>query len=406
MNTKSIPSGGAHCKACSDDHLKVRFLLLVTIGACCLCSCVSRDSPGFYANNAPDSALLKELRTLTKEKGLVAAKSYLVPKLEERDGSKGLLLRRVEKTTADAAYTWTDSLAALPSEKRSRIGIAVVPGTKAAHPHGRDRTRETLRAAAERSREMGFSTWFVATEARGSVEENAERIDSQMQEVFSKSDQVILVMLSKGAHDVIRYLRDDCVQLPAAQRKKLRLVLSLAGTVQGSVVADWMAHSPRPFAASMRRWLRVSGQAEAVEMLDSISKSPWEGGFAADLSRLFPRLTWVSIAMVPDGADGRITARLWAPAVRRQIERTAPYYSPNDGLVESAASVLPDSATLPEWVVVGYGSHSMPNGKYPNGERIAPQTTRPGREKLQPESGGEIMSAYLRALPASLLDGF
>jgi hypothetical protein len=45
----------------------------------------------------------------------------------------------------------------------------------------------------------------------------------------------------------------------------------------------------------------------------------------------------------------------------------------------------------------------MPNGTYRDGTRIAPQTTRPGREKLRPESGAEIMSAYLRALPESLL---
>jgi hypothetical protein len=45
----------------------------------------------------------------------------------------------------------------------------------------------------------------------------------------------------------------------------------------------------------------------------------------------------------------------------------------------------------------------MPNGTYLGGGRIAPRTTRPGREKLKPESGGEIMSAYLRAMPKTLL---
>jgi hypothetical protein len=224
-----------------------------------------------------------------------------------------------------------------------------------------------------------------------------------MEEVFEASDAVVLVMLSKGAHDVIRYLREDGVKLPPEQRAKLVVVLSLAGTVQGSVVADWMAHSPRPLAGATRRWLRLSGQEAAIAMLEAVARSPWEGEGASLVESRFPGLTWISIAMVPDGEDGRITEHLWAPMVRKRIEATSSYFSPSDGFVESAASVLPDHIDLPEWVVFGYGSHAMPNGRYRDGGRIAPQTTRPGKEKLKPESGGEIMSAYLRALPQELL---
>ena len=45
----------------------------------------------------------------------------------------------------------------------------------------------------------------------------------------------------------------------------------------------------------------------------------------------------------------------------------------------------------------------MPNGSYRDGSRIAPETTVPGKEKLKPETGAEVISAYLRALPRSLL---
>jgi hypothetical protein len=64
---------------------------------------------------------------------------------------------------------------------------------------------------------------------------------------------------------------------------------------------------------------------------------------------------------------------------------------------------LPDEVKLTEWIVRAYGSHSMPNGTYPDGSRVAPRTTNPDDEELKPESGGEVMSAYLRALPQSLL---
>jgi hypothetical protein len=366
-------------------------------------ACVPTGAPLGYVSGAPDSALLREVREVTRREGLVAARERLVEGLAEHDASRGDLGRRVAETTRDPSLALPDSFAAMPALRRARTAIAIVPGTRAGNPNAGDRTRECLRGAAEASRELGFSTWFIETEARGSMEENAALIAGRLAEVFESSDQVALVMLSKGAHDVIRYLREEGARLPFAQRKKLAVVLSLAGTVQGSVVADWMAHSPRPLPVATREWLRLSRQEGAVAMLEEVARSPWEGETAERLGVTFPNLKWVSIAMVPDGGDGRIADRLWSPWLRRRVERTMPHYSPCDGLVESAASVLPDSVRVPQWVVVGYGSHAMPNGSYAEGGRIAPMTTRPGREKLRPESGGEIMSAYLRALPQSLL---
>lgn len=373
------------------------------LALCGMTACTYHGGAPGYTGLEPGSALLARVRETTRREGLADAKAELVAGLKREDQSRGRLEDRVIRTTADPERVFPDALASLSPEKRARTAIVIVPGTRAGNPRTKDRTRECLRGAADAAREMGFATWFIETEPRGTVEENARFISGQMREAFAGSDSVILVMLSKGAHDVIRYLREDGVDLPAGDRAKLAVVLSLAGTVQGSVVADWMAHSPRPVPAFTRQWLRLSGQEEAIAMLEDISRSPWENGAASLIGSRFPRATWVSIAMVPDGADGRITERLWSPRVRGRVERTAPAYSPSDGLVESAASVLPDDVSMPEWIVTGYGSHAMPNGTYRDGTRIAPRTTRPGRERLRPESGAEIMSAYLRALPTSLL---
>lgn len=376
---------------------------LLCAAALLLAGCAATGAGDGFAGTKPRSDLIESVRSTTRAEGLATAKRALLAGLAAEDDSGGDLQRRVVRTTADADLVLPDSLAALPAARRARVALAIVPGTKAANPNGKDRTRECLRGAAEVSAAMGFATHFIETEARGAVEENAALVAARMREVFARSDRVILVMLSKGAHDVIRYLQEDGIDLPPADRAKLSVVLSLAGTVQGSVVADWMAHSPRPLALATRRWLRLSGQDAAIDMLESVARSPWDERTAWLLPGRFPQLTWISIAMAPDGEDGRITEHLWAPMVRSRIERTMPYYSPSDGLVESAASVLPDAVEVPEWVVIGSGSHAMPNGAYLGGGRIAPRTTRPGKEKLRPESGGEIMSAYLRALPQSLL---
>jgi hypothetical protein len=384
-------------KACS---------LLALVGplvlAACLAGCVSlkKDSA---RDVSPAGQLLGEVREITDREGLPAAKSYLVTSLTKLDGSGGSLERRIILTTADSTLILPDSLAAMPYSKRQKTSLVIIPGTRAGNQHGRDHTRECLGGAAEQSRAMGFATHFLRTEARGTIEENADLIAVQMSKIFAESDNVIILMLSKGAHDVIHYLQEGGAGLSLALRRKLVAVISLAGTVQGSVVADWLVTSPRPVAGLTRTWLRISGQDDAIGMLRSIGESPWRQELAGKVAGLYPRLTWVSIAMVPDGPDGRIGERLWSPFLRKRVEKCAPFYSPSDGLVESAASVLPETVGLPEWIVVAFGSHAMPNGCYRDGSRIAPLTTKSGREKLAPETGGEVISAYLRALPQSLI---
>lgn len=378
------------------------FAFLLSAGLAGLAGCAGVPSEASRTTEAA-SALLGEVREITSREGLPEAKSHLVARLAERDDSDGALERRVIRTTADPDLVLPDSLAALPYSRRQRTALAIIPGTRAGNQNGRDHTRECLAGAAAQSLEMGFATHFLQTEARGTIAQNAGLVARQMRGIFEESDAVMILMLSKGAHDVIHYLQRGGADLPAAHRRKLVAVISLAGTLQGSVVADWIVTSERPLAASTRAWLTLSGQADAIEMLHSIAESPWEEGAASRMALLYPHLTWVSIAMVPDGSDGRIRERLWSPFLRRRVEKTAVAYSPTDGLVESGASVLPETVPLPEWIVTAYGSHAMPNGTYRDGSRIAPQTTDPAREKLKPETGGEVISAYLRALPQSLL---
>jgi len=369
-------------------------------------ACATTQEAAKLAEAVPqeEGELLREVRNLTAERGLLAARERVLEGIRERDESRGSLEARVLRTTRDPGLVLPDSLAALPPERRARVALVVVPGTRAGTGLNSQRTQRTLLSAAETAREMGFESHFAEIEARGTVEANARRVAESIRPVFEEADEILLLMLSKGAHDVIHYLQSEAAELPAAQRAKLVAVLSLAGTVQGSVVADWFVQSSDPLAATTRTWLRLSRQDDSIAMLQTVARSPWTGSGAAELRRRFPNLTWVSLTMVPDGPDGEITERLWAPELRRRVARSSPRYSPTDGLVESAATLLPEGAQVPQWTVAALGSHSVPNGTYLDGSRVAPFTTTPGKEKLRAESGGEIMSAYLRALPRSLLD--
>jgi hypothetical protein len=372
---------------------------------CCAALSLTGCGSARYGEQAATdaSALLKVARAVTHAEGLPAARELVVARLRAEDDSRGELERRVLRTTRDPDLVLPDSLAALSPKARQRLALVIVPGTKSGFGAKSNLTRDCLFAAAEKSREMGFDTHFIQTLPRGTVEDNARLLADQIRPVFESADQVALVMLSKGAHDVIHYLQEHAARLAPDSRAKLTAVLSLAGTLQGSVVADWFAHSPDLKAISTRAWLCVTGQANGVRMLQTVAHTPWRPATAGKMGELFPNLTWVSVAMVPDGPDGTISERLWAPKIRNRIQKTSPYYSPTDGLVETAAAVLPDQVTVSEWIVLALGSHALPNGHYLDGSRIAPLTTAPGEEDLRAESGGEVMSAYLRALPRSLL---
>jgi hypothetical protein len=369
-----------------------------------LTSC-SSYSPDRYdsAEIIQSSALLKEARLVTRDRGLLAARELVEGGLARTDESGGEMERRIVRTTGDATLVLPDSLAALPEAKRKRIAIVIVPGTQVVSGKS-SATRDVLRNASGMVKEMGFSTYFIDTPPRGGVSENAVQVAAQIAPIFATVDHVVLIMLSKGAHDVISYLQDHAMELPPAHRRKIDLVISLVGTVQGSVVADYFANGNRPIPVATRMSLALQGQRNQIRMLETIAASPWRAGDASRMREAFPDLTWLSLAMIPDGKNGRITERLWSPFVRWCIYQNSPYYSPADGLVETAASVLPDEVDFPEWIVPAYGSHAMANGHYADGTPVAPKTRNPGDESLNPESGGEVMSAYLRALPTSLLN--
>lgn len=233
--------------------------------------------------------------------------------------------------------------------------------------------------------------------------ENADEVAAAVRPIYESVDHVLLVMLSKGAHDLIYYLQEHALDLPREQREKIRSVLSLVGTVQGSVVADYFGNAPRVIPGLIRTSLHLRGRGSHVEMLRTVAATPWRSEDATRMGASFPNLTWVSVVALPDGEDGTISARLWSPFLRGLIRRQSPYFSPADGLVESAGAVLPDEVALREWVVYAYASHSLPNGRYRDGTPVAPATADPEGEELNQESGAEVMSAYLRALPRSLL---
>ncbi len=376
--------------------------LVVTMTGCAGGYRHVRVLPPPAATTGADS-FVEEVRQLSAKEGLPAAREFLVKELAEKDDSDGRMESRLMRTCRDVDYVYPDSLVALPEAERARIGIAMIPGMKAKGGLKPSKPVQALEAAARETKRLGFQATLIPAVSRGRVDKNAAAMSAALAEVFAESDQVFLLAKSKGAHDLVYYLRHQGAELPAEERAKLRGICILAGTVQGSFVADWFAHHRAPWAAGSRVMLTLTGRGKQVDMVETVANSPWKDVPADFPLAQFPNLTFINLVVLPDGEDGRPTGTVWSAFMGKQLQKTAGWESPNDSLVESAAEVLPEFIDAPQWIVRTSGSHAFPKGTFLDGSKVCPNTLPLEDGTLNPECGAEIMNAFLRALPSSLL---
>lgn len=346
--------------------------------------------------------LVDQARQLSAEKGLVAARDFLTDELARRDDSRGQMEVRFRRASTDPDQVYADALAAQPEAVRGSIGFAFIPGMRAKAGNEESKPVAALRHAATACERRGFQARLIPAVGRGDVDKNAAAMAGSLREVFEENDHVFLVAKSKGAHDLIYFLRNQGAAFPAELRRKLRGVCILAGTVQGSYVADWFANHPDPWAVGARASLLLTGKGAQIPMLRTVGQSPWRGAPATFPRDTFPHLTWINLAVLPEGEDGRASGREWSKFYSGHIQKTAGWESPSDSLVETAAEVLPGHIDVPEWIIRVRGNHAFPSGRFLDGSKITPRTP-PLPDGMNPASGGDIMDAFLRSLPASLL---
>jgi len=381
-----------------------RFVLLVLALASPACVPRHASLPPPAAATGADS-FVDEVRKITAERGLVAATDHLKTALAERDESHGVLETRLRRTTADADFVYPDSFAALSAAQRERIGFAFVPGMRVKQGMKTSKPVQAFAAATEAARSRGFQACLIPAISDGLVEKNEEAMTLAMHEVFANADHVVLMAKSKGAHDLIAYLSGDGAALPARQRDKLKAVCFLAGTVQGSYVADWFARHSSPWPTGGRALLVATGRGKRIQVLKKMADSPWKDLPAGFPGTHYDQLTFISLVVLPDGEDGHPNGTVWSPFFSKEIRKTIGWETPNDSLVESAAEVIPEWIDTPQWIIRTSGMHAFPKGRFLDGSKLAPHTPTLPDNTLNPEAGREIMDAFLRALPVSLLRG-
>lgn len=364
----------------------------------------TRMEKGKHIKNLSEQSVLRKARQTTVDHGLPQAREELLVDLKELDAENGLLETRLALATANPPMVFDDAIRKMPKSERAKVGFLMVPGMRRGvdDPHT---SKELLDAAAGECRKYGFSSVVVDTIPDGPAVTNAPLFAPQFEEMIRKKDSVIIVTASKGATDLVQYLFFEGKELEPELRSKIKMIFTLAGPLQGSYMAHWATTSPRFVPFLIRITAGRPPYRRRIVAIREMGTSLWgKDEENAWLAQSYPNLTWVSLVMVSDGPDGLIgDTPYWPPSLLERVYYTSRLYSPNDGLVESAAAVLPPGTGVPQWVVRGRGAHAVPLGKYPDGTPIAGNTQGDVRDDINPEAGQEMFSALLRSLPQSVL---
>jgi len=252
-------------------------------------------------------------------------------------------------------------------------------------------------------RERGFRAVVLEVPGRMTAEQDAAMVREFLAAELPQVERAILVGFSKGAADLVEFWLGQAHSLPPKQLRKIRLWVNFAGVLRGSEVARWLATDPGLRAALVRALVnQASGSPRArFDDLASIDTDPWLATPRALPRHRAPDLLGINVVVLPEGPTGWSELDPLFELLGRQAAMGSRPISPCDGLVESAASVLPPNAGLPQWVVRVRGSHALLDGRYPNGSQVAPGYSKKGEARL--ESGGELMDDFLRALPQSAI---
>ncbi|MEM1294124.1 MAG: hypothetical protein AAGH89_02090, partial [Verrucomicrobiota bacterium] len=306
--------------------------------------------------------------------------------------------------TANPPMVFEDAIRNLPRSERSKVGFLMVPGMRRGvdDPHT---SKELLDAASGECRKYGFSAVVVDTIPDGPAITNAPLFAPQFEKMIREKESVIIVTASKGATDLVQYLFFDGKELEPELRSRIKMIFTLAGPLQGAYMAHWATTNPRFVPFLIRITAGRPPYRHRIVAIREMGSSLWgKEEENAWLSETYPSLTWVSLVMVSDGPNGLIgDTPYWPPSLLERVYYTSHLYSPNDGLVESAATVLPPGTGVEQWVVRGRGAHAVPLGKYPDGTPIAGNTQGDVRDDINPEAGQEMFGALLRSLPQSVL---
>lgn len=344
--------------------------------------------------------LLTQARIWRQHHGLAGARDKLLAALLREDSNHGAFERRIWATNTDKARVWPDSAARCSAAERSRTGIFIVLGYR----QRTGRSQRVVRHVANTLQENGWHAQLIEVpEWSTSPSDDVAAIDESIARELPKVDRAILVGFSKGGWDWIHWFHGPAINLPAEERAKIRLLVDFAGILRGSAIAGWAAYDHGLDATLFRSIMlvRFGSKGATPKYLCSLSKDPWNQREPPPLRSVAPQLRAIEYVAVAEGADGYPHANGFFHWVSHRSTEKQRWMGPCDGMVESAAELLPPDEKIPAWIVRIKGSHALLDGHYLNGSAVSRRYHAKGDERWK--GGEELMDDFLRAVPKSAL---
>ena len=357
-----------------------------------------------HTNEQEELDLLFYTRSLSQRFSLKFARDHFVKELEQYKGAK--LKERLVEASLDKNKIWEDSLLTLPQARKEKLGLFTLSGLEDLVQNENDNTKIFKSSIEYLKKEKGFSHAHVLNvnpEKNSSY--NAFIIKQELDQYLSRIDldKIVFIVISKGASDLIYYLLDYGSKLSPQNRKKVKLVISLTGLVRGSYLAQYFVKSKSPINSVLREMRFRSYRP----LLRSLAQSPWREHNPRKVKALFPGLKWVSLIPIPDNGFGEISLSISSQIdfLSREIfkQKKIPV-SIGDGLIESAATMLPPRTGIEEYVISYYGSHFFLTGSYDPQGKIPVSSIWATEKVLTKKSGHEVMDAFMRALPRDFIE--
>jgi len=343
--------------------------------------------------------LVVEARRWVERDGRPAACKRLEEQIGKLDDSGGMFEKRVMRTNADKAFVFSDAVEHLPRAERGKTGIYFLLGFN----QDRGRSPPIIGRAAERLRDRGFRSAVMPVLGRRTARQDAVMVREFLGRELPAVDRAILVGFSKGSGDLTEFWFGEADKLPPAQLRKIRVWMNFAGVLRGSQVARWLAceHGPKESLYRVFVNLKSGSPMSKFDDLASIANDPWADGQRHMPAGLAAKFLVVNVVVIPKDPEGWTQSDPLFERLGRAAASGPRPIGPCDGLVESAASVLPRRTGLRQWIVRVNGSHALLDGTYLNGSPVAPAYFLGAERQL--ESGMEVMDDFLRALPKSAL---
>ncbi|MCP5535475.1 MAG: hypothetical protein H7A51_04475 [Akkermansiaceae bacterium] len=343
--------------------------------------------------------LLYQSRKWVVDHGRVQARDRMAKALAQRDESGGLLESRMMAANSDKALVFPDSLHTIPMEQRKRIGVFFVLGLD----EEGGRAGPIIQKASVHMCQLGFRAKVIAGTHRKTAQENASVIAAELKEILPHVDKAVLLGFSRGSTDIVHFWLGKSRDIPVHDLKKIRLWVNFAGVIRGSLFARWVATGKDPLAWGARGILNAKSRCPRASMLDvaSIAYDRWAAPDAKFPAAVKRSIHVINFVVIPDGPDGWPAHDPYNNFLTKKASSSGPVMGPCDGMVESAAAILPHHAGMKQSIIRVRGEHLILSGQYLNGNQVSSQYHQGSRARL--DSGGQLMDDFFRAMPKSLL---